>query len=80
MPTTGSLIDNPYKLGTKPEKASVRGAIRIIQRKQKKLLADEKIGHEVLHWDWSRYDRDGAGRYYIDPDDRKALDLHIRKA
>jgi hypothetical protein len=33
LPSLGSLFDNPYKLGTKPEKASVRAAIRIFQRK-----------------------------------------------
>jgi hypothetical protein len=79
----GNLIDNPYEPGTNPDKASVRGAIRIIQRKQRKLAAQGKIAAEgkmdgeVLHWDWSRYDRDGAGRYFIDMSARTALDRYI---
>jgi hypothetical protein len=74
----GSLIDNPYDPGSSPSKGSVRGAIRIIQRKQKKLADDGRIDGDVLRWDWTHYDRDGAGRYFIDQDARRALDAHFR--
>lgn len=59
--------------GTPVPKASVRAAIRNLQRVEKGLREDGAIGRAVLVIDWSNYDVDGANRYSLAAPDKAAI-------
>jgi hypothetical protein len=61
-------------------KASVRAVIRNIQKLEGHLLAEGAINRRVILIDFSGYDREGAGRYYISEEDRRQLDSHLVRA
>jgi serine/threonine protein kinase len=69
----GYLME-PDASGERLSKSSVRAAIRNVMRIEKRLLLEEQISRRVLLVDWTSYDVDGAGRYYVDDLDREALD------
>jgi hypothetical protein len=58
-------------------KASVRAVIRNIQKLEGHLLAEGAISRRVILIDFSGYDQEGAGRYYISDEDRGELDGHL---
>ncbi|MEJ7790982.1 MAG: hypothetical protein WKF65_03300 [Gaiellaceae bacterium] len=58
-------------------KASVRAVIRNIQKLEGNLLAEGAISRRVVLIDFSGYDKEGAGRYYISDEDRNDLDAHL---
>jgi hypothetical protein len=58
-------------------KASVRAVIRNIQKLEGHLLAEGAISRRVILIDFSGYDQEGAGRYYISDGDRTELDGHL---
>lgn len=58
-------------------KASVRAVIRNIQKLEGHLLAEGVISRRVILIDFSGYDQEGAGRYYISDEDRGELDGHL---
>jgi hypothetical protein len=59
--------------GAKLSKASARAAIRNVQRAETHLLAEGLIDRRVIEIDFSGYDRESAGRYYVSAEDRKVL-------
>ena len=58
-------------------KASVRAVLRNIQRVEGHLFEEGAISRQVLWADFARYDEEGAGRYFISDEDRRALDAHL---
>lgn len=63
--------------GEKLSRGSVRAAIRVVQRVTTKALKQGAISDDVLQIDFSGYDEDNAGRYYVEEDARKALDAFL---
>jgi hypothetical protein len=64
----------PWPGGGRLSKASVRAAIRNVQRAEAHLLSEGLIDRRVVKIDFSDYDREGAGRYYVEREDRRILD------
>lgn len=58
-------------------KASVRAVIRNIQKLEGHLLAEGAISRRVILIDFSRYDQEGAGRYYVSEQDRNDLGAYL---
>ena len=69
----------PWPGGSALTKASVRAAIRNVQRAEVHLLAEGLIDRRIVKIDFSDYDREGAGRYYVEREDRRILDECILK-
>ena len=59
-------------------RGSVRGAIRVVQKVQTKALKEGAIGGEILKIDFGGYAQERAGRYYVEPDARQALDQYLK--
>jgi len=59
------------------DKASARGALRILIVKQDKRIRSGAQKTKILHVNWDDYDTEGAGRYYIEEGARKGLDKHL---
>jgi len=64
----------PWPGGGRLSKASVRAAIRNVQRAEAHLLSEGLIDRRIVKIDFSDYDREGAGRYYVEREDRRILD------
>jgi hypothetical protein len=60
-------------------RASARAAIRNIQRCESHLLAEGLVDRRILQIDFSGYDREGSGRYYLEPEDKRILDRCFAK-
>ena len=69
----------PWPGGSPLTKASVRAAIRNVQRAEAHLLAEGLIDRRIVKIDFSDYDREGAGRYYVEREDRRILDKCSKK-
>ena len=65
----GSLLGQPPL-----SKGSVRAIIRNAKRAE--MGIGGQVG-DVVNTDFSGYDDEGAGRYYVEPDQRLALDDHL---
>ncbi len=63
----------PDETGGPMARASVRATIRNVRRVEKGLLAREQLERRVLVIDYTEYGRDGAARYSLSPEDRRAL-------
>jgi hypothetical protein len=64
----------PWPEGSRLTKASVRAAIRNVQRAEAHLLAEGSIDRRIVKIDFSDYEREGAGRDYVEHEDRRILD------
>jgi hypothetical protein len=69
----------PGPKGARLSKSSVRAAIRNVQRAEKHLSDEGSIDRRVILIDWSGYERDGAGRYYMSPEDKRVIDKCFAK-
>jgi hypothetical protein len=65
----------PFEDGTVLEPRNVRAVLRNIKRNEAKRKREGEMAEdrEVVKADWSRYDREGAGRYYLSREDREAI-------
>jgi hypothetical protein len=68
----------PEKNGSPVSKASARAALRVIQTVGGRLVQKGVMTAQVLEIDFSKYDIEGAGRYALTDDARKALDGHLK--
>ena len=68
----------PEKSGSPVSKASARAALRVIQTVGGRLVQKGVMKGDVLDIDFSKYDIEGAGRYALTDDARKALDDHLK--
>jgi hypothetical protein len=66
------------KSGAKLKKASARAAIRVVQRVTTKAIREGAIGREIIEIDFSGYDQEGAGRYYVSEKARAAIDSYLK--
>jgi hypothetical protein len=64
--------------GSVVDKASARAAIRVVQRVTTRLRDKRVISGELVKIDWAKYDAEGAGRYSLSDEARKALDEHLK--
>jgi hypothetical protein len=67
----------PEASGAKLSKASVRAVIRNLQRVENRLLDEHAISRRILGKSFAHYDREQAGRYYLETIDREELDRHL---
>ena len=68
----------PEKNGSPVSKASARAALRVIQTVGGRLVQKGVVKGHALDIDFSKYDLEGAGRYALTDDARKALDDHLK--
>ena len=65
--------------GGKPlTKGQMRAIYRNVRRREESLTRAGKIPGEVVKADFTKYDTDQGGRYSLLPDDRAALDDHLK--
>jgi hypothetical protein len=79
MPSELATRMAPGPNGARLSKSSARAAIRNVQRAESHLLAEGLIDRRVVLIDWSRYEREGAGRYYMSPDDKRVINKCFAK-
>lgn len=72
-PAELARLMRPDATGQELKKASVRAAILNARRVEKRLRAEGRIDRPVIVADYSRYDADDANRYYLLPEDAKAI-------
>jgi hypothetical protein len=59
--------------------ASLRAVHRNLAKTENRLIKEGRIKGKVVAYDWSRYDIEGAGRYFLRPADLDALDHHLNR-
>lgn len=79
MPKELGLKMRPEKSGDAVNKTSVRAALRVIQTVEGRLVAKGVMKARELDINFAKYDTEGAARYSLTDDARKALDSHLRK-
>lgn len=67
----------PKPDGSTHPNASMRAIFRNIRRQEITLTKRGVIQGNVVHWDFDKYDEEGAGRYYLKLDALAALDAHL---
>jgi hypothetical protein len=70
---------SPDARGNRLSKASARAAIRNIQRCETHLLAEGLSDRRVVQIDWSRYEQEGAARYFVSAEDKRVINKSIDK-
>lgn len=68
----------PKKDGASVSKASARAAVRVIQTRERRMLEKGALRRKVLDINFENYDTEGAGRYSLSDEGRKALDEHLQ--
>lgn len=72
-----ALMKPDRKTGNPIKKASARAALRILLVKADKRIRAGAISDKVVRINFEDYGTEGAGRYYLDVDARKALDKYL---
>jgi len=63
--------------GTDHEIASMRAIYRNVKRREKGLIESGVLSTSVVQADFTHYDQESAGRYYLEPDALLALDKYL---
>ena len=71
------LMKPDPKSGRPIHKASARAALRVLLVKADKRIKAGALSDKVVRVNFDDYDSDGAGRYYLDVDARRALDKYL---
>jgi hypothetical protein len=75
-----TLMKADPKTGKPIKKASARAALRVLMVKADKRIKAGALSDKIVRVNFDDYDTDGAGRYYLDVDARKALDKYLASA
>ena len=67
----------PDERGSRLSKASARAAIRNVQRCETHLISEGLIDRRIVQIDFSRYESEGAGRYYVSAEDKRVINKSI---
>lgn len=67
----------PKPDGSTHSNASMRAIYRNIRRQEITLTNRSVIKGAVVQWNFDKYDEEGAGRYYLEPDALEALDAQL---
>ncbi len=65
--------------GAGHEVASMRAIYRNVRRREKSLIEAGIIGDHVVQTDFSGYDEENAGRYYLDSEEFEVLQQYLKK-
>lgn len=73
-PAEIAAVLGPHPDGTPMKKGSARAAILNARRIEKRLKEQNVIDREIIRVDFDGYEAEHAGRYYLFPEDKEAID------